>query len=235
MSGAFELVDTYNTNVVIKVISVSENGDDAVRNIEKQIDGVDFVYFDAIENIREILNDTDMVFLIGATNDSNINETAEITSELDILTIAVVTKLHSFDTSKNITQLLCNELGNSITGITSLLLNPGMINVDLEDIRIIMLGKSNAISSSSSATGENRAMEAVQQAISSPIFADIDLKTASGVLVSISASNMGIMEFSEIGDIVTENLSENCTVKIGMSINPDLGDVMEVSVVAAFG
>ena len=235
MSDRFELVDTYNKNVVIKVISVSESDNDAVCNLEKQIDDVDFIYLDAIENtnIREILNDANMVFLIGATNDSKLNEIAEIVSDLNILTIAIVTKFLSFD-AKNITQLLCDDLLNSITGITNLIVNAGMINVDLEDIRTVLFGKNTAISGSSLATGENRAIDATEKVLaSSSLFHDVDLKTVSSVLVNIAAADMTMSEFCDIGDVIHNNFSKNVRIKLGTSINPDLGDVIEVSVVVA--
>jgi cell division protein FtsZ len=243
MEDAFDLPETNQENVVIKVISVSESSDSALRNMEKQIDGVNFIYFDAIENtenIHEILNDADMVFLIGATNDSKLNDIAEIAFELKILTLAIVTK--PFEVSKNITQLLChvdegktlNEvLLESIQGITDCVIYPAMINVDFSDIKRVLLGESRAIISVNSEFGENRAFKATKQAMSSPLFHDVDLKTVCGILVNISASDMGIMEFSEIGDIVTENLSEDCTVKIGTSIKPDLDDTIKVAIVVA--
>lgn len=234
MEGAFDLGNTEQENVVIKVISVNESGDDAVRNLEKQIDGVDFVYFDAIENtnIREILNDANMVLLIGATNDSKLNDIAEIVSDLNILTIAVVTKFFSFD-AKNITQLLCDDLLNSITGITNLIVHAGMINVDLEDIRTVLFGKSSAIGRSSSATGENRGTDATKQALASPLFRDVDLKTVSNVLVNIAAADMTMGELGDVDSVIRNNFSANVRIKLGMSINPDLGDVINVSVVVA--
>jgi cell division protein FtsZ len=244
MSNPFELIETNQEKTVIKVISMSESGDDAVRHIAKQIDGMDFIYFDAIENttnLHDVLNGADMVFLIGATtNDSKLNEISEIALELKILTIVVVTK--PIDVSKNITQLLCHVdesktlndvLLESVQGITDCVFCPGMINVDFSDIQRVLSGKSRAIISVNSEFGENRAFKATKQAMSSPLFHDIDLKTVCGILVNISASDMGIMEFSEIGDIVTENLSEDCTVKIGMSIKPDLDDTINVAIVMA--
>ncbi len=186
MNDAFEIVDTYNTKVVIKIISINKSNDNAIRNIEKQIDGVDFVYFDAIENIREMLNDTDMVFLIGATDDSKLNEIAEITDELNILTIAIVTKSLSFD-AKNITQLLCEDELNAIAGITNLIVNAGMINVDLDDIHTILFGKTAAISSSGSAVGRNRAKEATEQALASPLFSIMGVKTFAFRRIDLSS------------------------------------------------
>jgi cell division protein FtsZ len=209
----------------------------------EKIDGVDFVYFDAIENknIREILNDANLVFLIGATYDSQINTISEIALELNILTIAVVTTWIS-DASKNITQLLCHVdegktlndvLRESVQGITDCLVHAGMINVDLSDIEQVLAGKSRAVFSVNSATGDNRAHDAIEQALASQIFHDVDLKPASSVLVNISAESMGLSEFDGVGYVIHCNVSEDATIKIGMSIDENLGEVMRVAVVAA--
>jgi cell division protein FtsZ len=243
MNGAFDLYKPKQEKVVIKVISVSEGGEDALRNMEKQMDGVDFVYFDAIENtnIREILNDANLVFLIGATDDSKINVISEIALELNILTIAVVTTWIS-DASKNITQLLCHvdegktrndALLESIQGITDCLVHPGMINVDLSDLEQVLAAKSRAIFSIKSANGDNRARDAIEQALASPLFQQTDLKNASAVFVNIAASDMSMGEFSDVGGVIEFNVSENTRIKIGMSIDENLGEVMRVAVVVA--
>lgn len=239
MEGAFELVDTYSTEVVIKIISVSESCDDAVRNIEKQIDGVDCTYSDAIENIREILNDTDMVFLVGITSEAEIQAIAEIALDYNVLMLAVVTTPLAFEIDKNlnVTELLCssNALLESIKGITDTVVNPGMINVDLDDIRHVLFGQSHAIAGSYSALGENRATVATQQAMSSPLFNEINWDIVRGVVANISASDMFIREFDEVGCVLQEKLSNNkdVSIKLGTSINENLGDVIEISVVVA--
>jgi cell division protein FtsZ len=245
MNNAFELVDTYQKNVVIKIISMNESSDDAVRNIEKQLDGMDFIYFDAIENganLREILNGVDMVFLICATNDSKLNDIADITLELKILTIAVVTKPIPLDASKNITQLLCHVdegktlndvLLESVQGITGCVIHPGFINLDFSDVEQVLSGESRAIISVNFATGENRASNATKQALASPLFREADLKNARAVLVNISASDMGLAEFNEVGDVILEQASKNASVKIGMSVKPDLGEAISIVIVFA--
>jgi cell division protein FtsZ len=243
MSNPFELVDTDQENTVIKVISMSESSDDALRNMKKQIDGMDFIYFDAIENtanIREILNDADMVFLIGATNNSKLNDIAEIAFELKILTLAVVTK--PFEVSKNITQLLCHVdegktlndvLLESVQGITDCMIHPGFINVDFSDVEQVLSGESRAIISVNSATGKNRANNATKQALASPLFREVNLKNAPAILVNISADDMGLTEFNDVGDVICESSSEDCTIKIGSSVKPDLGEAMSIMIVFA--
>lgn len=248
MEGAFELVDTYNKNVVIKVISVSESGDDAVRNLEKQIGGVDFVYFDAIENtnIREILNDANMVFLIGATNDSKLNDIAEIVSDLNILTIAVVTNFITLETSKNITQLLCHVDENrttndvlleSIKGITDSITAPRIIGMDFNDIKTVMACGKTALMSTGFAMGEHRIRDATLQAMNSPLFLNINLKTVRGISVTIATSDtspMGIGELLEVNDLISKLVSEDATIKTGVFIASDLDDYIKVTITVCF-
>ena len=121
---------------------------------------------------------------------------------------------------------------DAVQGITELIVHPGMINVDFADVRTVMSGMGAAIMGTGSATGEHRAREAAEKAIACPLLEDINLKGARGILVNISASDMGMAEFTEVGDIVAAFASEDATIKIGMSVNPDLEDEIKVTVVA---
>jgi cell division protein FtsZ len=83
------------------------------------------------------------------------------------------------------------------------------------------------------ASGENRASEAAQAAISSPLLEDVDLRGARGILINITANeSIALDEFSEVGDIVSELASEDANVIIGTAIDPDMGDNISVTVVA---
>ncbi|MDD5409835.1 MAG: cell division protein FtsZ [Methylobacter sp.] len=125
-----------------------------------------------------------------------------------------------------------NVLLDAVRGITELIVHPGMINVDFADVRTVMSGMGAAIMGSGSAAGEYRAREAAEKAIACPLLEDINLQGALGILVNISAADMGIAEFDEVGTIVHEFASEDAVIKIGMSINPELGDEIKVTVVA---
>jgi len=81
-------------------------------------------------------------------------------------------------------------------------------------------------------SGENRAREAAERAIACPLLEDINLQGARGILVNITAADMGISEFDEVGNIVHEFGSEDAVIKIGTAIDPDLGDEIKVTVVA---
>jgi cell division protein FtsZ len=107
-----------------------------------------------------------------------------------------------------------------------------MINVDFADVRTVMSGMGAAIMGIGSASGEHRAREAAEKAIACPLLEDINLQGARGILVNITASDMGIAEFNEVGTIVHEFASEDAIIKIGTAIDPTLGDEIKVTVVA---
>lgn len=121
---------------------------------------------------------------------------------------------------------------DAVQGITELIIHPGMINVDFADVRTVMSGMGAAIMGMGSATGEHRAREAAEKAIACPLLEDINLQGARGILVNVSAADMGVAEFNEIGNIVHEFASEDAVIKIGMAVDPSLGDEIKVTVVA---
>ncbi|MDD1612546.1 MAG: cell division protein FtsZ, partial [Methylococcaceae bacterium] len=125
-----------------------------------------------------------------------------------------------------------NVLLEAVQGITELIVHPGMINVDFADVRTVMKGMGAAIMGTGSATGDQRAREAAEKAIACPLLEDINLQGAKGILVNITASDMGIAEFNEVGQIVHEFASEDAIIKIGTAIDPSLGDELKVTVVA---
>jgi cell division protein FtsZ len=121
---------------------------------------------------------------------------------------------------------------DAVQGITDLIVHPGMINVDFADVRTVMSGMGAAIMGTGTAKGENRAREAAEKAIACPLLEDINLQGARGILVNISAGDMGIAEFNEVGNIVHEFASEDAVIKIGTAIDSTLGDEIKVTVVA---
>ncbi len=121
---------------------------------------------------------------------------------------------------------------NAVQGITELIVHPGMINVDFADVRTVMSGMGAAIMGIGSASGEQRARSAAEEAIKCPLLEDINLQGARGILVNVTAADMGMAEFDEIGRIVHDFASEEAIIKIGMAIDPDLGDEIRVTVVA---
>lgn len=118
-------------------------------------------------------------------------------------------------------------------GIAELITRPGMINVDFADVRTVMSEMGHAMMGSGVARGEDRAEEAAEMAISSPLLEDIDLAGARGVLVNITAGlDMRLDEFETVGNTVKAFASDNATVVIGTSLDPDMADEIRVTVVA---
>lgn len=121
----------------------------------------------------------------------------------------------------------------AVQGIADLIIRPGMINVDFADVRTVMSEMGMAMMGTGRATGENRAREAAEAAIRSPLLDDVNLQGARGILVNITASeSLSLGEFSEVGDTVEEFASDNATVVVGTVIDPTLGDELRVTVVA---
>lgn len=124
-------------------------------------------------------------------------------------------------------------LQGAVQGIADLIIRPGMINVDFADVKTVMSEMGMAMMGTGSATGENRAKEAAEAAIRSPLLEDINLQGARGILVNITAGvDLNLGEFSEVGNIVEEFASESATVVVGTVIDPEMTDELKVTVVA---
>ncbi|MBM70315.1 MAG: cell division protein FtsZ [Haliea sp.] len=121
----------------------------------------------------------------------------------------------------------------AVQGIADLIIRPGMINVDFADVRTVMSEMGMAMMGTGSARGENRAREAAERAINSPLLDDIDLRGARGILVNITAGlDLSLGEFSEVGDTIEEFASDDATVVVGTVIDPNMTDELKVTVVA---
>jgi cell division protein FtsZ len=108
-----------------------------------------------------------------------------------------------------------------------------MINVDFAEVRTVMSEMGMAMMGTGSSKGENRAREAAERAINSPLLDDIDLEGARGILVNITAGlDLSLGEFSEVGDTVEEFASADATVVVGTVIDPEMSDELRVTVVA---
>ncbi|MDX1466205.1 MAG: cell division protein FtsZ [Halomonas sp.] len=122
----------------------------------------------------------------------------------------------------------------AVQGIAELITSPGIINVDFADVRTVMSEMGMAMMGTGGATGENRAREAAEKAIRSPLLEDIDLHGARGILVNITAGpDLSIGEFNDVGATVQEFASQDATIVVGTSIDMDMTDELRVTVVAA--
>ena len=227
------------------------------------------------EAIAEILAGADMVFITagmgGGTGTGAAPIVAEVSREMGILTVAIVTRPFPFEgkkrsaiaeqgiqqLSENVDSLitipnekLLDVLGKeasllsafkaandvllgAVKGIADLIMHPGMINVDFADVKTVMSEMGMAMMGTGFATGEDRAREAAESAVRSPLLEDVNLEGARGILVNITAGeNLSLGEFSEVGDTVEEFASDDATVVVGTVIDSTLEDEMRVTVVA---
>ena len=126
-----------------------------------------------------------------------------------------------------------NVLLGAVQGIAELITRSGLINVDFADVRTVMAEMGTAMMGTGVARGDERADEAAELAISSPLLEDIDLAGARGILVNITAGmDISIDEFETVGNAVKGFASENATVVVGAVIDPDMTDELRVTVVA---
>jgi cell division protein FtsZ len=121
----------------------------------------------------------------------------------------------------------------AVKGIADLIVSPGLINVDFADVRTVMSEMGLAMMGTGVARGDDRAQAAAESAIKNPLLDDVNLMGANGVLVNITAGpDFTMAEFDEIGRIIEEFASEDATVVIGTSLDPDMQDEVRVTVVA---
>jgi len=124
-------------------------------------------------------------------------------------------------------------LRGAVQGIAELITNPGLINVDFADVRTVMSEMGLAMMGSGIGRGDDRATEAAEMAISSPLLEDIDLAGARGILVNITAGlDMAIGEFEEVGNVVRQFAADDATVVVGTAIDEALEGELRVTVVA---
>lgn len=139
---------------------------------------------------------------------------------------------------KNVSLLDAFKAGNdvllgAVQGIAELITCPGLINVDFADVRTVMSEMGMAMMGSGKSEGENRAREAAEAAIASPLLEDVNLSGARGILVNVTAGmDMSIGEFEEVGNTVKEFASDNATVVVGTVIDPEMSGELRVTVVA---
>jgi len=118
-------------------------------------------------------------------------------------------------------------------GISDLITVPGMINLDFADVRTVMSEMGDALMGVGVAQGENRALEAAQQAISSPLLEDVSISGAKGVLVNITGgSDLTLYDINDATTVIYEAAGGDANIIFGAVINPDLTDELQVTVIA---
>ncbi len=122
---------------------------------------------------------------------------------------------------------------HSVKGITDLIIRPGLVNLDFADVKTTMSKAGMAIMGIGVASGENRAVEAAERAISHPLLEDINISGAKGVLMNItSSSDITMEEMTEASDRIYNEVGDDADIIWGAVIDDDMGDEMRVTVIA---
>jgi cell division protein FtsZ len=122
---------------------------------------------------------------------------------------------------------------SGVQGITDLITTPGLINLDFADVKSVMSGAGSALMGIGSARGDNRAVEAAEKAISSPLL-EQSMDGARGVLLSIAGgSDLGLFEINDAAQLVTDAAHPDANIIFGAVIDDALGDEVRVTVIAA--
>jgi cell division protein FtsZ len=230
---------------------------------------------EAVDQIRDILDGADMVFVTaglgGGTGTGGAPIVAEEAKKLDALTVAIVTKPFLFEgrqrqrqAEEGITALkrmadtlitipnqrLLGISGKSMSlvdtfkradevllhaakGISDLITVPGLINLDFADVRTIMSEMGMALMGTGIASGENRALEAAQMAICSPLLEDISIQGARGILVNISGDpGVTLNEVNEALTLIQKEADDEANIIFGVVVDDVAGDELRVTVIA---
>ncbi len=121
----------------------------------------------------------------------------------------------------------------AVRGISDLITVQGLINLDFADVRTIMSEMGMAMMGAAMADGENRAVEAAQRAISSPLLDDISIQGARGVLINITGgSDLSLHEVNEAATLIQEEAHEDANIIFGAVIDETMGDKLRITVIA---
>jgi cell division protein FtsZ len=122
---------------------------------------------------------------------------------------------------------------NAVQGISDLITIPGLINVDFADVKTIMSSMGRALMGTGRASGERRAIEAAQQAISSPLLEDVSITGATGILINITGGpDLTLFEVNEASSLIQEAAHEDANIIFGSVIDPSLVDEVRITVIA---
>lgn len=227
------------------------------------------------EVLKNNLAGADMVFITaglgGGTGTGGAPIVAEISKEMQILTVAVVTKPFLFEGKRRITQaeegitelrkivdtliIVPNQrllslggknislleafkkaddiLYHAVKGISDLIMVPGLINLDFADVKTIMSNMGMALMGTGVSSGDNRAVEAAQRAISSPLLEDNTVQGAHGILLNITGGpDMTLYEINEASSLIQSEAHEDANIIFGTVVDENMGDEIRITVIA---
>jgi cell division protein FtsZ len=166
--------------------------------------------------------------------DSGIDELQQHVDTLIVIPNQNLFRLANSDTTfKEAFEMADEVLQQGVRGITDLMVMPGLINLDFADVRSVMGEMGKAMMGTGEASGENRAIEAAEKAISNPLLDGVSMKGAKGVIISITGGeDMKLMEVDEAASHIKELVDPDANIIWGSAFNNALDGKIRVSVVA---
>jgi cell division protein FtsZ len=162
---------------------------------------------------------------------------AELRAEVDTLIVIPNERLLAVvDRATSLTDAfsVCDEvLLKATKGISDLVTVPGLVNLDFADVKAVMSNRGNALMGTGRSSGDQRAIEAAQAAVSSPLLEDVSIAGAEGVLVNITGGrDLTLHEVSEAANVVVNAAGDEANVIFGAVIDPNLDGEMVITVIA---
>ncbi len=166
--------------------------------------------------------------------DSGIEELQQHVDTLIVIPNQNLFRLANSETTfKEAFEMADEVLQQGVRGITDLMVMPGLINLDFADVRSVMGEMGKAMMGTGEASGDNRAIEAAEKAISNPLLDGVSMKGAKGVIISITGGeDMRLMEVDEAASHIKELVDPDANIIWGSAFNNDLDGKIRVSVVA---
>jgi cell division protein FtsZ len=153
-----------------------------------------------------------------------------------VITIPNERLLSIIDRKTSLTQAFTmadDVLRQAIQGISDLILVPGLINLDFADVKTIMSGMGVAMMGTGQSEGENRAMQAAQKAVSSPLLEDGSVNGARGVIINVTGGpDMSLLEVNEASSVIQEAAHEDANIIFGAVVDPALEGKVKITVIA---
>ena len=170
----------------------------------------------------------------GRAADAGIEELQQHVDTLIVIPNQNLFRLANSDTTfKEAFEMADEVLQQGVRGITDLMVMPGLINLDFADVRSVMSEMGKAMMGTGEASGDNRAIEAAEKAISNPLLDGVSMKGAKGVIISITGGeDMRLMEVDEAASHIKELVDPDANIIWGSAFNNDLDGKIRVSVVA---
>ena len=168
------------------------------------------------------------------TANEGINELAKEVDTLIIIPNQNLFRIANAQTTFAEAFAMADEvLHSGVSGITDLMIKPGLINLDFADVKTIMDEMGKAMMGTGEAEGDNRAIEAAEAAIANPLLDDVSMSGANGLLISISGGeDMTLYEVDEAANRIKDEVDENANIIIGSTFDDNLKGMVRVSVVA---